>query len=147
MSVLSATASRRSVWVFFLISLVAVPLATLGRSSEDDATETDPGKSKIVKLVIDYGDGLEKHFTGIEWREGMTVLDLLEAAQKHPRGIKFVHRGSGALGFLTKIDDLENKGGDRNWIYRVNSKLGDRSFAIQPVKAGDTVLWKFGEYR
>lgn len=131
------------------LALVALLFVSWGNlvHSEDSDEKQDEKEPRNVRLVIDYGDGCEKHFTAIEWRESMTVLDLLEAAQKHPRGIKFVYRGSGALGFLTKIDDLENEGGDRNWIFRVNSKLGDRSFAVSPVQKGDTVLWKFGEYK
>lgn len=100
-----------------------------------------------VQLVIDYGDGVQKHFTALEWRDGMTVLDALEAAQRHPRGIKFAYRGKAATAFLTRLDDLENEGRDRNWVYRVNGELADRSFATFGLKAGDTVLWKFGAYR
>ena len=107
----------------------------------------DAPKPPTVRLIIDYGDGVEKHFTALAWKEGMTVLDALEAAQKHPRGIKFVYRGKGATAFLTQIDELENEGRGRNWVYRVNDELAKKSFAILTVKAGDTILWTFGEYR
>ena len=110
------------------------------------AAETAESASS-VQVVIDYGDGCEKHFKAIAWKEGMTVLDALEAAQKHPRGIKIVYRGKGATAFLTQIDELENEGSGRNWIYRVNKELASKSFAVCALKAGDTVLWKFGEYR
>jgi hypothetical protein len=100
-----------------------------------------------VRLAIDYGDGAEKHFTALGWREGMTVLDAMKAAQEHPRGIKFQFRGSGATAFLTQIDDLKNQGSGRNWLYRLNGELAERSFAIQKVQAGDAVLWKFEKSR
>jgi hypothetical protein len=100
-----------------------------------------------VRLVVDYGDGVEKHFTALAWKEGMTVMDALVAAQKHPRGIKFVYRGKEATAFLTEIDELKNEGRGRNWILRANDELASKSFAIFAVKAGDTILWKFGEYR
>ncbi len=102
---------------------------------------------QTVQLIIDYGDGVQKHFTALEWKDGMTVLDALEAAQKHPRGIKFVYRGKGETAFLTQIDELENEGRGRNWVYRVNGELAKKSFAILTVKAADTILWTFGEYR
>jgi hypothetical protein len=111
------------------------------------ARADDAPQPPTVRLVIDYGDGVQKHFTAVEWKEGMTVLDVLEVAQKHPRGIKIVYRGKGETAFLTQIDDLKNEGRGRNWVYRVNGELAKKSFAILPVKAADTVLWTFGEYR
>ncbi len=104
-------------------------------------------EKQLVHLVIDYGDGVQKHFTQLAWSDGITVLDLMNVAQKHPRGIRIKYRGQGATAFLTKIDDLENEGGDRNWVYRVNDQFADKSFAVFTLKPGDTVLWKFGEYR
>ena len=46
-------------------------------------------KSATVRLVVDYGDGSEVHFTALPWREGMTALDALSAAKTHPHGISF----------------------------------------------------------
>ncbi len=100
-----------------------------------------------VRVVVDYGDGVEKHFTAISWREGMTVLDAMQAAQEHPRGLKFKFRGSGATAFLTQIDDLENQGRGGNWVYRVNGELAERSFGVYHLEAGDAVLWRFEKPR
>lgn len=104
-------------------------------------------EKKAVTLIVDYGDGVEKRFTALTAAKDATVLDLLNAAQKHPRGIRFEYKGKGETGLLTQIDDVKNEGAGRNWIYRVNDKLGDRSFAVFPVQAGDVVLWKFIEYK
>ncbi len=103
--------------------------------------------ASTVRVVIDYSDGVQKHFTAIPWREGMTVRDALLAAQEHRRGVKFQERGSGATAFLTQLDDLKNEGSGRNWIYRVNGQIADRSFAVYRLEAGDTVLWKFEKSR
>jgi hypothetical protein len=121
-------------------------VASVGRPAVVHADDPVPPPAS-VRMVIDYGDGVEKHFTALAWKEGMTVLDALVAAQEHPRGIKFTHRGSDATAFLTQIDELKNEGSGRNWVFRVNDKLATKSFAIFGVKAGDTILWKFGEYR
>ena len=59
----------------------------------------------------------------------------------------FKFKGKRATALLTKIDDIENEGQGRNWLYRVNRKLADRSFGVFKLKAGDTVLWKFDKYR
>ena len=52
-----------------------------------------------------------------------------------------------ATALLTKIDDLKNEGRGRNWLYRVNDKLADRSFGVFELKKRDTILWKFAQYR
>jgi hypothetical protein len=100
-----------------------------------------------VRLIVDYGDGVQKHFTALPWKAEMTVLDAMKAAQEHPRGVKLQYRGSGATAFLTQIDDVKNEGAGRNWVYRVNDQLAERSFGVFPLKAGDTVLWKFEKGR
>ena len=61
--------------------------------------------------------------------------------------ITFRYRGSGSTAFLYRIDDLENEGRGRNWIFRVNGKLGQRSFALHELRPSDRVLWKFDTYR
>lgn len=122
--------------VLMLFASVAVP-------ADEPAAET-------VKLVVDYGDGFQKRFTALPWVKGMTVLDVLNKAKAHPRGITFKHTGSGETAFLTQIDDVKNEGGGKdkkNWIYRVNDKLADRSCGVFAVKAGDEVVWKFDVYK
>ena len=109
--------------------------------------QDSPPKPKTVLLIIDFGDQFQKHFTGIAWNKDMTIKAVLEAASKHPRGIRFEHRGKGKTAFLLSIDKLKNEGRGRNWVYRVNNKLGDRSFADFTVQPGDTILWTFGKYR
>ncbi|MCA9124009.1 MAG: DUF4430 domain-containing protein [Planctomycetaceae bacterium] len=103
-------------------------------------------EAEVVRLVIDYHDGVEKHFNAIAWKSGMTVMDAMQAAKKHPRGISFEHKGKGATVLLTKIDDVENEGRGRNWLYRVNGDPGDRSIGIYELKPGDAVLWRFDNY-
>jgi len=102
--------------------------------------------AKSVRLVIDYGDGAQTHFTALPWREGLTALDVLELAQKHPHGVKFRHRGSGAHAKVEQIGDLSNQGDGKNWIYSVNGKQGEVSSGIHVLKPSDAVLWKFQLY-
>ena len=110
------------------------------------AAAAEPAKATVA-MVIDYDDGVEKHFRQLAWKPGMTVLEVLQAAKQHPRGIQFMHRGDGDTAFLTQIDDLKNEGSGRNWIFLINGKLGQRSFAVTEVKASDRVLWKFTQYK
>lgn len=105
----------------------------------------DPAAEQSVRLVIDYNDGLEKHFTAIPWKPGLTVFGALQQAAKHPRGIKFESTGSGATLFILSLDGIKNQAGDgdRNWIFSVNDKKGNKSSAVTELKPGDTVRWKY----
>jgi len=98
----------------------------------------------VVELVIDYGDGVEKRFTQLGHRSGLTVLELLQLATRHPRGVRVEHRGKDDTAFVTQIDDLRNEGRGRNWTYRVNGKRADRGAGVYPLTAGDKVVWTFG---
>lgn len=118
----------------------------------NSATEEIPAKPqqnrKLVTLTVDYGDGAQKKYTAVPWQKGMTVMAAMQWANKHPHGVDFVSRGTGATTMLTQIDDLKNRGGDsKNWIFRVNDKLADRSCGIFPVKEGDRILWRFERYQ
>jgi hypothetical protein len=130
--------SRRALtlprFVFALFSLA--PLCFL-------AAQQPAEQAVKVTVTIDYGDGVQKHFTALPWTKGMTVLAAMESAQAHPRGIRFEFRGSGATAFLTKIDDLANEGKGRNWTYRVNDEQADKSFGVFELSKGDSVLWRF----
>ena len=134
---------------FGFSAMISLACAALFTAAALSARAADPPaeKAKTVRLAIDYGDGVEKHFTSIGWKDKMTVLDAMLAARRHPRGIRFEFKGQGPTGFLTSIDGLENEGRGRNWTYRVNGKLADESFAVRVLKPRDVVLWRFGKYR
>ena len=136
---MNASARVTGRWWFCLAMMALTCLAVGPQLVAADQTDA-------IRLVIDYNDGVEKHFTAIAWKSGMTVMDAMLAAKKHPRGISFEYKGKGATTLLTKIDDLKNEGRGRNWLYRVNDKPADRSMGILELKAGDTVLWKFDKY-
>ena len=96
--------------------------------------------------MVDYGDGVEVHFKALPWRDGMTVLDALVAAQARPHGVTFAHRGSGSSAMITKIGDLKNEGDGKNWLYSVNEKSGEVSAGAHKLKPLDAILWKFQVY-
>jgi hypothetical protein len=96
-----------------------------------------------VSLAIDFGDGQQQTYDSIAWREGMTVRDLTRETRRDK--LKLDVRGTGASAFLHNLDGVENEGADgRNWLYSVNGKPGDKSFAICELQPGDRVLWTFG---
>jgi hypothetical protein len=127
----------------------SAPSAKAPENGAAAATKPPANSTKTVELVIDFGDGVQKRFADIGWKESMTVLDVLRAAQQHSHGISFSAHGSGETTMVTKIDDETNQEGAtgaKNWIFRINGRLGDESCGIAAVRAGDNVLWKFGPY-
>ncbi len=126
---------RRLIGIPLLLLAVALALPT----------QADEQPAPTIALTIDYGDGVQKRFPRLVWKESMTVLDAMQAAQDHPRGITFRYRGRGSTAFLVQIDDLENQGRDRNWLYRINGKLADRSFAVQTLQPKDQITWQFAQ--
>jgi hypothetical protein len=131
-------------WVTLLQPLVFATSPQADASKQRD--EKKSAKKDTVQLIIDYGDGVKKHFHQLKWRDKMTVQDVTVAASKHPRGIRIKQRGKKATAFLSQIDDLANHPRGRSWVYRVNGKLADRSFGVYHVKAGDVVTWSFQSY-
>lgn len=139
--------TRRS-WRQGLFAVVAILVGFgLGATRGLAQDQSKEPAAAVVRLTIDYGDGVEKHFTRIPWREGMTALDTLVEAKKHARGVQFEHRGSGETAFVTQIDDLKNEGNGRNWLYRVNDQPGTTSSGIFKLSRDDRVLWKFSTSR
>jgi hypothetical protein len=99
-----------------------------------------------VSLAVDYGDGVELRFRELPYRAGMTVLDALTAAGKHPRGVKFVQRGRGTTAMITEIDGLKNDPSGKSWLFSVNGKSAEVGSGAYELKAGDAVLWEFKPY-
>jgi Domain of unknown function (DUF4430) len=126
-------------WLGFGLALLALA-SPLARADD---------KAKTVKVVIDYGDGVQKVFPALEWKEGMTALDALDKAKAPAHGITFKYTGKGDTAFLTQIDDLKNEGGGKdkkNWLFWVNDAMADKSFGAWKLEKGDVVLWKFAVY-
>ena len=135
------------VTVLFLTGLMRPVFAESPQAAAREAgTAKRTAARNTVQLIVDYGDGVEKHFPRIKWQDKMTVQGVTLAASKHPRGIQIKQRGKKATAFLSQIDNLANQSSGLSWVYRVNGKLADRSFGVYPVKAGDVVLWAFQEY-
>src|SRR6185503_11243274 len=99
-------------------SLVGIMLSTLGVALLPAPGNAQSSGEHTVRVIIDYGDGVQKHFTALPWKKDMTILDAMNEAKASPHGITFQNTGSGSTAFLTKIDDLQNEGGGgkRNWI-------------------------------
>lgn len=144
---LSLAVAAVLVWVSLgLVGMARVDPPAVAVGGQDGAVRAAMPAVKTVRLTIDYGDGVQKVFTSLEHRAGMTVLDLLGAGSKHPRGITFAHKGSGETAFVKQIDDLANQGGGdgkRNWLFLVNGRKGTRGSGVTTLAPGDEVVWEF----
>ncbi len=139
---------KRRILTLASLSLLALFVLTTRTGAQPGESIGAPKRKPLVILTIDYADGAQKRFPLIPWKKSMNVLDAIQWADDHPRGIDFAKRGRGETTLLTQIDDLKNRGGGRkNWIFRVNGKMGDRSCAVFPIEPGDTILWKFQRYQ
>jgi hypothetical protein len=99
-----------------------------------------------VRLTIDYGDGVQKMFTALPWKEKMMVFDALKAAEKHSHGIKLAYTGRGETIFIIAIDDAANEGANgANWRYMVNDQPAGYSAGVAELKSGDAIVWRFGK--
>lgn len=142
----SANPSQVNRWFFTLIAVVTICVTILSGQS----APADDNKPLRVRLIIDYNDGVEKHFTKIPWKKGMTVLDAMNHARRGSHGLSFKSTGKGGSTFLQQIDDLKNQGGGtgkKNWILRVNKKLATQSFGIAKLKSADIVRWRFEAFK
>lgn len=141
------------VWAMCLALLLMGTVAgcTPPQAGEGDLPKGVKPTGEAVRLVIDFDDGFEKHYR-LAWKESMTVLDALKAAEARQRGIVVQVRGSGDMAMVTSIDAQANEGGDgeggngRNWIYRVNGELADKSCGVYEVRPDDVIMWTFGTY-
>jgi hypothetical protein len=145
--------STRSTWwrLPLLLALVLVAIvwyrvhglrdASAKKSGEMPATIAASDPRPKVNLSIDFGGGRRTRFAAIAWHDGMSVADLMNAWPT----VTITQKGSGDSAMVTAIDGIANEGADgKNWLYRVNGKFADRSFAVYELKPGDQVLWTFG---
>lgn len=138
-----------------LLAVVVLSGCKPGNMKKNEATGKHPAPSAqsapdepTVSVIVDFQDGSEIHFPRVKWTEGMTVFDCMAGVKNHPRGIDFQSQGSGETALLTKIEDMENGTGDgAAWIFYVNGEMAHESFGLKKLKSGDTVLWKFQQYR
>lgn len=135
----------------FVTALFASVLAIFASFPLLNIASAENPPAATVRLIIDYGDGVEKHFNSIPWSDDLTVGSLMDSLSRTapPRGLAYAARGDGERAMLISIDGLAGEGAGkdkRNWLFWVNDTPGDRSFAVAALKSGDTVAWRFASY-
>jgi hypothetical protein len=140
---------------FAILGVILSAIAACQRASTSDSPAAEHDSIELaavgepaVELVIDYGDGAQRRFTRIPHEDGMTALAAMRFVAKHPRGGSFESTGSGSAALVTRIDDLANEAGadGKNWLYRINGKLADKSCDAYVLSPGDVILWRFEKF-
>ena len=128
-------AMRGAVSAFLLFTTATLPILA-----------AEPGKEG-VSLTVDFNDGSQLRYTGLDWNDKMTALAALEVAAKHRRGFEYKVRGSGSIAFVTEIEGQSNEGANgRNWLFKVNGKLAKVGAGSHKLQQGDRVEWEFTRY-
>lgn len=134
-----------------LASVTTVPTASAQPVPPvPDKPAPDKAEQRHVRLVIDYGDGVQKHFIALPHTDGMSAFDALLAAKDHPRGIKLTHTGKGETAFVSAIDDLKNQGmgkDKKNWQFFINDTFGEQGAGAVQLRPDDVVKWVFDVYK
>jgi hypothetical protein len=119
------------------------------RAGKEEAAQQEAAiANSTVGLTVEWNSDDQLPLFEVKWTPGMTVRDLMLDAQKAGR-ITFEESGEDDAAMLTAISGTKNEGGSTdsfNWTFRVNGKMGDKSFAIYKLQKGDIVIWKFGPY-
>jgi hypothetical protein len=122
------------------------PRADDGAKESPVAWTPPTAAGETVALEIDFGNGARREFAALPYRDGMMVGDALRLARDFGPGLAFTHQGEGELSFLTSFDGVANQGpGGRFWLYQVDGERADVSYEVQPLAAGQRVLWQFKE--
>lgn len=99
-----------------------------------------------VSVEFDFGGGRRETFAKVPWSAGMTVLDAMRGALGEAGLRRLDYRGEGERAILDAIDGQRNEGYGaqrRNWLCWLNDQLIRRGFGVQPVAAGDQIVWRF----
>jgi hypothetical protein len=139
-------------------ALVGALLAAFGeigqeKASSDEATTAAIAQSwtpsprptgETVSLTIDFGNGARRVFDALPYAAGMTLGQLMQRARTFRPPVVYSATGKGKMSFLTSLEGVANEGaGGRSWLYSVDGRHGEVSFAVQSLAAGSAVLWEF----
>lgn len=99
---------------------------------------------ETVSLTVDFGNGARRQFEALPYSQGMTLGDLMRQAGRFRPPVVYTQTGEGKMSFLTSLEGVANEGaGGRSWLYSVDGRHGEVSFAVQSLAAGSAVLWEF----
>jgi hypothetical protein len=119
--------------------------AAAAGAAADAWTPAPRPTGEVVSLTIDFGNGARREFAALPYAQGMTLGDLMDQARTFRPPVVFTQQGEGESAFLTSLEGVANETGanGRYWLYSVDGRHGEVSFAVQSLAAGVAVLWEF----
>ncbi|MEP9410894.1 MAG: DUF4430 domain-containing protein [Candidatus Brocadia sp.] len=112
---------KRILWIFVIFA--ALPAAYAA--------------SQKITVEIDYGGVQQNREVEITWKQGITALEALQSVAQ----IETLQIGEYL--FVTSIDGVEGKKGDKAWYYDINGKRAT-SFANRCIlNKGDHMRWEY----
>lgn len=133
----------RSGQIFVLgIVCIACLLTPLAATEAATASLADP---IVLKITIDE----ETAEFELAVSDGdLSIADVMKKVAEAEKKFRYQARGRGDTFFVTEINGRKNEGArGRNWIFKVNGKLGNKSAGSFKIKAGDQVEWNFQKYQ
>ena len=93
--------------------------------------------SDKMKVGIDYGGTYETREAETEWTNGVTALEALKSvAQVETHQVKDYI-------FVTSIDGVKGKRGDKAWYYEINGKRADKLAFRRVLNKNDSTKWLY----
>lgn len=119
--------------------------ATAARSQPTHWTPSPRPTGKTVTLTIDFGNGARRVFDDLPWTPGLTLGKLMDEAREFRPAVTYTQQGTEEMALLSSLEGVANESGPdgRYWLYSVDGRHGEVSFAVQPLEAGAAVLWEF----
>ncbi|MDD5032215.1 MAG: DUF4430 domain-containing protein [Patescibacteria group bacterium] len=108
------------------------------------STKKEVNEAEKVFLVINFGEGGKKEKTETEFKDGMTVFELLR--EETGQANIFLQTEMYNFGiFIEMIGDKKNGQDGKYWTYYVNGNFAPVAADKFKLKAGDRIEWKFGK--
>lgn len=123
---------KKETWVYFFSALFACLVLILVLPISVGVSNKD------FIVVLDYGDGTEKKFTG-DVNGSISAWDTLQQASAND----IIVVDPGPDFYPKAIDSLENGNSGKNWELYVNGKMVSEPPINVNIKDGDMVVWKF----
>lgn len=123
---------KKEIWIYVLFCAVAVILLVIFLPLKTGVKKGD------FMVVLDYGNGAEKRFTGnLDW--SISAWDVLQQANAN-----LLIKLEAAPDFYPKtIDSWENGHAGKKWVLYLNGEKVSGSPIDVNINKDDALLWRF----
>ncbi|TLS35917.1 DUF4430 domain-containing protein [Pseudalkalibacillus caeni] len=128
-----------------------------GETSTSESNNALPEKKESIKKEVPKetvsmtikdpnNKGTIASFSGIEIKQGDTVLSVLQSTTKS-KGIQMSVRGSGAAAYVEGIANIYefDRGPLSGWVCKKNGAELSKSAGVIPLQSGDKIEWVYTE--